>query len=587
MAVVNILIQGANRTAAAFAAANAGMRRLANNARVLNNRVQNNLIGRGGITGILNRQFTRMAANYQQGMNRVNRMLEPMTEAMGNMSGKQWAIAFGVAASPLIAAAIDSAILLGVGGGTLAAGVALAFKNDTALSDVFQHIFIGIAKDAKNFSTVFTAPLLRSAHLVQDAWSEAVGPGLMKAFDSLAKHVEPLIHGLTDMASNAMPGFNKAVEASGPLLDKLASLLPEIGDAVSSFFDSVSDGKDGAMKALVLIVALLSQSLRALGNTIEFLSKTFDVGTDWAESYGKKLGELWPPARKVGEVIGEMNAEARRSSEIFNLVEDAVDGTGYASKRAAQAAVALDTAMDALLTTMTTSLDSEIAYQQAIDDLAESFKENGKSIDLNTQKGRDNVRAVEDVARAAYASREAAIAAAQGQADQAQATDAANLKFHQQIEALRKQLMQLGLTKAQADALLQSWYGLADAPNITKSFTVERKLLGPSLGGAFGYRGFARGTPSAPPGWAWTGEHGPELIKFRGGEQVKTSRSSAQMAGRAARERGAGNGDGASFDVTFGAAPGGMDWFGQLVLTAIRTNKLNMYVGGKRVTASA
>jgi hypothetical protein len=32
--------------------------------------------------------------------------------------------------------------------------------------------------------------------------------------------------------------------------------------------------------------------------------------------------------------------------------------------------------------------------------------------------------------------------------------------------------------------------------------------------------GFAGGTDSAPPGWAWTGEKGPELMKMHGGEKV-------------------------------------------------------------------
>jgi hypothetical protein len=35
--------------------------------------------------------------------------------------------------------------------------------------------------------------------------------------------------------------------------------------------------------------------------------------------------------------------------------------------------------------------------------------------------------------------------------------------------------------------------------------------------------GFADGTPGAPPGWAWVGERGPELMRFRGGEQVMSS----------------------------------------------------------------
>ena len=35
-----------------------------------------------------------------------------------------------------------------------------------------------------------------------------------------------------------------------------------------------------------------------------------------------------------------------------------------------------------------------------------------------------------------------------------------------------------------------------------------------------GIPGFATGTNSAPPGFAWVGEKGPELVKFGGGEQV-------------------------------------------------------------------
>jgi SLT domain-containing protein len=38
------------------------------------------------------------------------------------------------------------------------------------------------------------------------------------------------------------------------------------------------------------------------------------------------------------------------------------------------------------------------------------------------------------------------------------------------------------------------------------------------LSGSYG--GYASGTLSAQPGWAWVGERGPELMRFRGGEQV-------------------------------------------------------------------
>ena len=42
--------------------------------------------------------------------------------------------------------------------------------------------------------------------------------------------------------------------------------------------------------------------------------------------------------------------------------------------------------------------------------------------------------------------------------------------------------------------------------------------------------GYAGGTDNAPPGWAWVGEEGPELMRMRGGEQVLSNRQSAALA---------------------------------------------------------
>lgn len=47
---------------------------------------------------------------------------------------------------------------------------------------------------------------------------------------------------------------------------------------------------------------------------------------------------------------------------------------------------------------------------------------------------------------------------------------------------------------------------------------------------ANGNRGYAGGTQNAPPGWAWVGEEGPELMRMRGGEQVLPSGVSRRLA---------------------------------------------------------
>jgi phage-related protein len=60
--------------------------------------------------------------------------------------------------------------------------------------------------------------------------------------------------------------------------------------------------------------------------------------------------------------------------------------------------------------------------------------------------------------------------------------------------------------------------------NIAAALNYARHRYGPSLmSGGMGIgsgHGYAYGTASAAPGWAWVGERGPELLRFRGGEQV-------------------------------------------------------------------
>lgn len=53
-------------------------------------------------------------------------------------------------------------------------------------------------------------------------------------------------------------------------------------------------------------------------------------------------------------------------------------------------------------------------------------------------------------------------------------------------------------------------------------------IQAPAKKGKKPFGGYASGTQSAVPGWAWVGEDGPELMRFRGGEQVLNARQSAE-----------------------------------------------------------
>jgi hypothetical protein len=54
--------------------------------------------------------------------------------------------------------------------------------------------------------------------------------------------------------------------------------------------------------------------------------------------------------------------------------------------------------------------------------------------------------------------------------------------------------------------------------------------IGAAMWGGSRISGFAGGTESAPAGWAWVGEEGPELMRLRAGDVIRSHQRSTQMA---------------------------------------------------------
>ncbi len=95
-------------------------------------------------------------------------------------------------------------------------------------------------------------------------------------------------------------------------------------------------------------------------------------------------------------------------------------------------------------------------------------------------------------------------------------------------------------------------YGVSVNPlaNIYAAIKYAQANYGPGLRNAYGGigtgHGYAYGTSSAAPGWAWVGERGvPELIHFRGGEQVGPVYAGAR----------GGHGGGNTYSITVNVPP--------------------------------
>lgn len=495
--------------------------------------------------------------------------------------GSGGAFATGLANAPVAAAAaglaavlgsaVNAALLAGIGGGVAAGGVALAIKQSDALQRAFARTFRAMGAEANVWASGFEDELFGVADRFGQVWGN-ISDDLGMAFGKAQKFVEPLAEGISQLIEKMIGGggFNKAMDAAGPVIDQLSVGLSRMGDAFDSFFDSVADGGDGAVKGMIVIMALLSAGITALGNTIEFLSKWFDFATDAAGEFSKTMAAMlgWLPGvgdawEYVAETLQLFNDEAGKTSEIMPIAGAATDKTAgamdrqaTAAQKAAKAAFDLSTKLHGLISDQLSADQAALQWEVAIDAVTAAIQENGRNIDINTAKGQANVETILAAVQAAQAKYQADLELAGGERASAEAIQAANAAYSAQIERLRATLRAAGLTEAQIDALLRKYQQLANAADITKRVSVIqttyfREVGGPNYARTGGNQvAYASGTSYARAGIALVGEDGPEMVRFRGGEQVSTAAETARMLAGGGMSGGWGGGGSAQSGPT-------------------------------------
>lgn len=496
-----------------------------------------------------------------------------------------------VSLAPAIGAALQAALIIGLGGAGLGAAIFAAFKN-ADIKKAWTDVLSGVGNDLKNFGAQLGPALGESADIFRIAWRRASGY-VRSLFGDLGSTIVPLTRGLIGMLREAGPGLKQAFATAVPVLKELASMLPGLGKAMSTFFSSISD-KETTLKGMRLLVMSLAGSIIILGKTIQFLSSWFSTWASLAEKVYSALAKipgLGIPFKFLADTLHGINEpteafaenvesavrpmEATRAAANGMSVE--LQRTADASQRAAAALRDLTDQLSGMVDKNLAVQQAAIAYEAAIDAVTASFKENGKSIDIANAKGQENVQTVLQAVDAANRKRQAAIDLAGGENASAEAVAAANAEFNKQIDQLAAVLKKAGLTDQQIATLLGTYKALANQGDIYKTITVERKLLGPQLGGVYGYRGLATGTTSAPRGAAVVGEQGPELVTFRGGERVYDAGETARILKR--RNSGpsdSGGGGARGVTLVYNGRGGGDSLVYRWLNESIRTGRLRV-----------
>lgn len=444
----------------------------------------------------------RMAGGLFRMVTQAFMALPPQVQLAVIAAGAAIAVIFATAFGAMLAGLLVSTVELILIGGM----IALAAKSSNIVQREFMGVFRPIAQEALRFGLILEGPIVKAIRIMGSAW-DAMAYRVRDLFQIVERggDIEALARGLATMVRNLLPGFEVAL--SSGVVRQFAQGLGTVGTALSSMLISLTRTQ-GAVKGIKLFFHLLSATLMGIGVVVGWLSDRFDLLTNVMEAVTgaasripiigrlfEGANDFWQRFNSTGETtartLGEAADEAGRAGA-------GLDRTGQAARDAEKALANLNTRMDEMVRRMTGTTDANIAYQQSIDDLTASFKENGRNIDIGTQKGRDNVTAIESVARAAFAARQAFIEQNTASMGLTAATQAANAAFKANIEALARQMRQAGLTEAQISALLTQWYAVVNAPNPNKSIHVTTYYK--TVGTAVVSRNDGRSFGKLPPG---------------------------------------------------------------------------------------
>lgn len=241
---------------------------------------------------------------------------------------------------------------------------------------------------------------------------------LAEALDKIGPSAEEVQNSIKT-ASDSAQLFNTAMEkvianlGQGDM-EKAQQQVDNLGNALTKLNDGFRSGTlidantiTNAQKLGEQLADLAESDLPAAQRQFRMLSESAGLN----EKQQQQLLDVMGPYRTELVKAATDQGKAADSAEILSMAlgegeESAVDNTaalrelaGQAGDTSSEVEGLADTIRD-FGSAQISVMEAESAFQQAIDDLSSSLKENGDSLDLNGQKGRDNQDALINLAEA-------------------------------------------------------------------------------------------------------------------------------------------------------------------------------------------
>lgn len=422
---------------------------------------------------------------------------------------------------PFLSAALAGATSAALGAGLAGLGTLLAFQY-TEVEEAGLQLVNRLRQQLVTAAEPFVNVLISSFRFIENRF-EALGPRLERILATSATFVGPLVEGLIDAFDFITESFDNVKGDLKPFVKELANGFAILGAAIGESLEILaSTGEDGerGLRDMFVAVGLL---IGGFARLLAILTFVYGVVRDISEAVPILVGPL--------SIFFELSDKAAEGTEDYgdatqgltDRILGAVSATEKETKELKAAAAAMDKARDAAFGLIDATLD----YEESIDDLDETLKENGRTFTQETEKGRENIRAVGDAIKAAQADAEKRFQEGKLNAQEA------NALYRAEVEEILRIARAHGISEQAIRGVYDEAIKLVNLPtpdtgwlsqitdkaNLTaaalRRAVEEARRLNSGTGGGRGHGGFtefAEGGIVQIPTQAIIGEAGPEVV---------------------------------------------------------------------------
>jgi hypothetical protein len=346
-----------------------------------------------------------------------------------------------VAISPFIGAAVSGLVSAAVGAAFAGLGVLIASQFEivqgqwTALLGELRGFFTGIGG-------VFVQPVINAFSIIRESIFNMEG-WFKEVFAQSATFIEPLTRAVTGFIEGLLPGLLETLRNIGPVIEELAGAGRVLGMVVGEALRIISGSDDAAeglhdvvvaFGVLILSAAVLIRSLTEIYGVLRDISLLLTGPSGWAQFF-------------AGQAADDQAEAVRNAASANGLYKDSINALVAPTEAEAKAIADLNNQISQLGNQLLAQQNNAIAFEQGIDDLTASVKENGRSLLLTGEAGRENARILLQLANTAIKTRADTIALTGSSV-------AAEAAFQKQAAQIRTLAHNLGLSDTATENLI-------------------------------------------------------------------------------------------------------------------------------------